>query len=223
MRSGKTITVFAIASWLALCTSRAMSQERYDAGSLLVGPTGHSNFNWFVNNAQGTAGPLPDANYHVSGWDLISVQYLPKRGGGLTSGDVFWTATNQPGQQFNFALITLLNPTTVGNDVYGPMSKFDPSKAYVWPMISWVGTYTGPTDDETLTASTVFDFTNFANPHTQGFVIHYDGANNQIDLVYGNAVPEPGTFALTALGLLAAWRCRRRKRARAVAAAGRID
>ena len=100
----------------------------------------------------------------------------------------------------------------MGADVHGPMGDFDRNIKYSWKVFDWTGTYTGPTDDATLTAATVFDFSNFNSTTAPGmtFYFHLDGANKQIDLVYGTPVPEPATLALTALGLLPAWRYRQR-------------
>jgi autotransporter-associated beta strand protein len=185
-------------------------------GSLTVGPGGLSNFNWQINDAgpsgsfpsaPGVAGPSADANNQVSGWSLISSQKVRP----TDTGNLTWTATNTPGNQFNISLQTLLGPkTTVGNDVQGAMTDFDPNLPYVWPLFSWTGIYSGPTDDPTLTASALIDKSNFVNtiPPGQQFVLHYDAADKQIDLV--TPIPEPGTFAVTGLGLLAAWRYRRR-------------
>jgi fibronectin-binding autotransporter adhesin len=175
-------------------------------GQLNVGSGGLTNFNWQINNAAGTGGPSPDANNQVSGWSQVVAQKVRP----TDTGNLTWTATNQPGQQLTFSLQTLQNPTTVGNDVQGTMVNFDPNGFYSWPVLSWTGTYSGPTDDTSLGNTILLDTSNFVNPHPQSFTWHLDVANNQIDLVYGSTVPEPGTLGLTAVGLLAAWRFRRR-------------
>ncbi|HEX4591051.1 MAG TPA: PEP-CTERM sorting domain-containing protein [Gemmataceae bacterium] len=136
-------------------------------------------------------------------------------------GNVIWTATSNPGNQFNMSLQTLINPTNLSNEIPGPMDNFhtepmapplpdDGNQSFVWPFVVWGGTYTGPMDDATLTMATIFDTSNFANPHPGRFSLHLDGASKQMDLVY-TAVPEPGTLALTAVGLLGVWRFRRRR------------
>jgi hypothetical protein len=140
-----------------------------------------------------------------------------------------WTATSAPGQQFSFSLQTLQNPTTVGSDNPGPMANFDPTMNYLWPFISYAGTYSGPTGtpaqiDAQLTADTLFDSSGFANSLTGGnpgtFSLHLDQTNKMLDVVYnGTPVPEPGTMVLTGLaGLGLGWVARRR-RAKAAATA----
>ncbi|HEX4591050.1 MAG TPA: PEP-CTERM sorting domain-containing protein [Gemmataceae bacterium] len=189
---------------------------RFGIVQMTIGPGQTQNFNWQINDAKGVAGPMPDANNQVDGWDLIRVKQILGSTGNLT-----WTATNTPGNQFNMALQTLIFPTTVGQDVQGPMNNFhaapfapplpsDGNQSFSWPFITWQGTYTGPTDDATLTASTVFDLTNFDNRHPGTFSLHYDGANKAIDLVYTAPVPEPGTLALTVFGLAGILRRARR-------------
>jgi hypothetical protein len=194
-------------------------------GQLTIGPGGTQNFNWQINNATGTAGPSADQNGQVSGWSLLSAEQLVDPITGLTTtGNLTWTATSVAGAQFNMALQTLINPTTVGNDVQGAMANFDginpPGGQYSWKLIQWQGTYTGPTDDAALTATMLVDKTNFVNPidPVNGtFKLHYDGADKQIDLVY-SVVPEPGSLALVGLGGLAAGWAARRKKARAAKA-----
>jgi hypothetical protein len=140
-----------------------------------------------------------------------------------TTGNLTWTATATPGNQFSFALETLLNPTPIGTDNPGLMDYFharntatagpdDGDQAYAWPVITFAGTYTGPTDSVTLTADTLFDLSQFQNPHTGTFTMQFDGMNKSIDLVYTpSAVPEPGTLALAgmaAIGWVTFWRRR---------------
>jgi hypothetical protein len=109
-----------------------------------------------------------------------------------------WTASSTPGSQFNLSFQTLINPITVGQDTQGAMANFNNQQAYMWKFIGWQGTYTGPTDDATLTSTALFDTSNFVNPidPTNGkFSLHYNAAGKEIDIVY--TVPEPGTFVLT--------------------------
>jgi hypothetical protein len=197
------------------------SPGRVTVGQMVIGPGGTQDFNWQINDAKGTAGPMPDANNQVDGWSLIQVNKVTV-GTIITSGDLTWTATNTPGNQFNLSMQTLLFPTTVGNDVPGPMNgfhsgssgpptQFDGDASFAWPFISWEGTYTGPMDDATLTASTSFDLSNFVNtvPWFHPFSLHLDLANNAIEIVY--FVPEPGTLLMTGLAAagFAFWRRRK--------------
>jgi hypothetical protein len=203
-------TFLVTVGWAMLCSGVVLAepgeQPPGGLGQLTVGNSGLSILNWQINNATGVAGPIPDANDQVSGWTLVPVR---KKQQGITTstGNLTWAATSAPGSQLQLSMQTLLNPTTVGNDVQGAMANFDPNHTYSWETFSWQGIYSGPTDDALLTSTTAFDMQNFVNSFTGRFGWHLDLANSQIDLVY---VPEPGTFALTALGLLAAWRCRRR-------------
>jgi hypothetical protein len=109
---------------------------------------------------------------------------------------------------------------TAGSDTDGPMSDFDPHLKYTLAVVHMdpAGTYTGPTDSATLTASTNFDVGLFANKdagnnpiNPAAFSFQWDPANTNLNLIYSpTAVPEPGTLALTALGAIIAWRVRRR-------------
>ena len=95
-------------------------------GNFVFGPGGVDNYVFAIDDAAGTAGPSPDALGHVSGWGLVK------------STDQFtWTAT--PAAPLTVALETLVNPTTVGVDVPGPMDHFDPTQAYTWPAVEWAG------------------------------------------------------------------------------------
>jgi hypothetical protein len=130
---------------------------------------------------------------------------------------VTWTATAAAGNQFVFQLETLSGPyTPVGTTVDGAMSDFDPTQKYVWPFVTWQGTYSGPTNTSTLTADTLFDMSTFANSlgtMPGVFTVQYDGTNKALDLVY-TPVPEPGTLALGAFaGLGLSGMARRRARA----------
>jgi T5SS/PEP-CTERM-associated repeat protein len=177
-------------------------------GSLTIGPGGLSNFGWQINNATVAAGPSADLNNQVSGWSLVSAAKVRP----TDTGNLTWSATSTPGNQFSFSLQTLLNPTTVGNDVQGAMANFNPNQQFTWKVFDWTGTYTGPTDDSSLTATVLLDRTNFVNATAPGsqFIFHFDSVNKEIDLIY-QPIPEPGTFGLTGLGLLAAWRNGRRR------------
>jgi fibronectin-binding autotransporter adhesin len=178
--------------------------------SLVMGPGGTSAFNWQINNATGTAGPSGNP---VSGWSLLSAEMLVDPFTGvLSSGDLNWTATGVPGNQLNLSAQTLTNPTVPGNDVQGSMANFDPTQNYTWKLVQWQGNYTGPTTDQALNSTVLFDLSTFVNPRDPMGVVslHYDGTNKSIDVVY--AVPEPGTLALVGLGGLAAgWAARRKK------------
>jgi len=200
------------------------------AGSVTLGPGGTQNFLWQINNATGTAGPTADTNNQVSGWSLIKSLMITNPITHQTStGNLSWTAMPTAGNQFQFALQTLMNPTTVGSDNPGPMANFVPTMNYMWPFISYAGTYSGPTGtpaqiDAQLTADTLFDPSGFANSLTGGvpgtFSLHLDQTNQMLDVVYnGSPVPEPGTLALGSLaGLGLGWMARRR-RAKAAAQA----
>jgi T5SS/PEP-CTERM-associated repeat protein len=182
------------------------------AESLILGPGGTSAFNWQINNATGTAGPTPDANNQVSGWSLLSVEKLiDPFTGQLSSGDLNWTATSVAGTQFNMSLQTLINPITVGQDTQGAMANFNNLQPYAWKFVSWQGTYTGPTDDAALSATVLFDASNFVNTLDPAgkFSLHYDGVAKEIEVIY--AVPEPGSLTLgglAAIGWVAYWRRR---------------
>jgi autotransporter-associated beta strand protein len=179
-------------------------------GKFVFGPGGVSNYVFAIDDATGAAGPSPDAAGHVSGWGLVkAINHLV--GGTLTSGDFTWTAT--PSSPLTVAIDTLVNPTTVGVDIPGPMADFDPNRAYSWPAFDWAGSYAGPTDAAVLNASTAFDLTGVHNQVAGTFGWSFDGGDHTLSLTYSpSAVPEPGTLALTGLGGLAAgWIARRRR------------
>jgi PEP-CTERM motif len=189
-----------------------------------AGPIPSTNsYTWQICNATGTAGPAPNAQNQVSGWTLILVT---PNSSGTRNGQFYWDAT--PTDKFDFALETLINPTTVGSDVQGPMANFNTNQSYSWAVVQFAGSYLtqntaaypngAPADSATLNASTNFDFTNFVNtgtvPSEFGWYLAFDipgnaNAGGSLDLVY-TPVPAPGTLALTALGLLGVWRFRRR-------------
>jgi autotransporter-associated beta strand protein len=176
-------------------------------GRFVLGPGGVSSYVFAIDDATGTAGPSPDAAGHVSGWGLVKA-IVRDSGAGATPGDFTWTATAV--DRLLVSLQTLVNPTTVGIDVPGMMDHFDPNNTYVWPAITWTGSYAGPTDEVTLDASTTFDTSGFANPVKGTFGWALDAGGHTLSLIYTpTAVPEP-----TSLGLVVAaasgWLIRRR-------------
>ena len=177
-------------------------------GKFVFGPGGVSNYVFAIDDAKGEAGPSPDAIGHVSGWGLVKA--VAQAGGVSYTGDFSWTAT--PSQPLTVSLDTLLNPTTVGTDVAGPMANFNPDSAYSWPAARWAGTYSGPTDVALLDAATNFDTSGFVNPIAGLFSWSLDSADQALSLTYTpSAVPEPGTLALTglaAIGWVTFWRRR---------------
>jgi autotransporter-associated beta strand protein len=179
-------------------------------GKFVLGPSGVDNYVFAINDAAGTAGPSPDAAGHVSGWGLVkAIGHLTEAS--ATPGDFVWTAT--PAEPLTISLETLVNPTTVGNDVSGPMADFDPTKAYSWPAFEWSGTYSGPTDPAVLAASTLFDTSGFRNSLSGVFGWSFDASDAVLSLTYTpTAVPEPGTLLLTAFGLTSGWFIRSAKR-----------
>ena len=94
------------------------------------------------------------------------------------------------------------------------MADFDPTQSYTWPIITYQGTYSGPTSDAALTADTLFDTSLFANALPAGaeFSLHldqYPTGGGELDLIYSpSAVPEPGTLALIGAAAAAGWRRR---------------
>src|SRR5271154_5911838 len=103
-------------------------------------------------------------------------------GATVSSGSFTWTAT--PADPLTVAIDTLINPTTVGTDVAGPMADFDPTQSYVWPAVTWTGTYFGPTDAATLNADTAFDTSGFVNQFSGTFGWSLDAADQTLSLVY---------------------------------------
>jgi hypothetical protein len=116
----------------------------------------------------------------------------------LNPGDCAWTA--DPAHALTFHFDTLVNPTTVGTDVAGPMADFDPTKPYAWLAASWSGTYSGPSDPSALNASTAFDLSGFENSVAGAFGWSFGADGHSLSLTYApGAVPEPDTLLLTAL------------------------
>ena len=169
-------------------------------GALTIGPGGTQNFNWEINDARGVAGPSGATGTLVSGWSVLAAQKIfNPLTGQTTTGNLTWTASSAPGNQFSFALFTLLNPSPVGTDNFGKMDDwFNPSEGgpappygnfgvhdgdfgYAWPVITFAGTYTGPTDSATLTADTLFDFSQFQNtiPANGTFSMAFQGARGR--------------------------------------------
>jgi autotransporter-associated beta strand protein len=178
-------------------------------GGFTFGLGGVSDYVFAIDDATGAAGPSPDANGHVSGWGLV-MAVQRQIGSVTTPGDFAWTAT--PAHPLTVALDTLLNPTTVGNDVAGPMAEFDPTHSYVWPAVQWAGSYTGPADAASLNVATLFDTSGFLNPLAGTFGWSLDAADHALSLTYApTGVPEPGTFALTAAVLALGYAIRRRR------------
>ncbi len=176
-------------------------------GNFVFGPGGVNNYVFAIDDATGTAGPSPGPSGLVSGWGLIKAVQV-SLGAAMTSGNFTWTAT--PSNPLTVAIDTLVNPTTVGTDVAGPMADFDPNKSYSWTAARWTGTYAGPTDAATLDADTSFDASGIVNPIAGAFGWSLDAADQSLSLVYTpSSVPEPGTLALAGLaacGLI--WRRR---------------
>ena len=131
-------------------------------------------------------------------------------GGTTTTGDFAWTA--DAARPLTVHLDTLVNPTTVGTDVAGPMADFDPTKPYSWPAVQWTGSYSGPADATALNAARAFDSSGFANPIAGTFAWSLDTGGHSRSLTYTpSAVPEPGTLALTTLAGLGLVMLRRRR------------
>jgi hypothetical protein len=178
-------------------------------GRFVFGPGGVNNYVFAIDDATGTAGPSPDALGHVSGWGLVKA--VSRQFGSTTSsGDFVWTAT--PTGKLTVAIDTLVNPTTVGTDVPGPMANFDPAQSYAWPAVHWDGTYSGPTDAASLTASTAFDTSGFVNTAAGTFGWALDVPDHTLSLTYTpTAVPEPGTLTLASVAAIGCVTfCRRR-------------
>jgi autotransporter-associated beta strand protein len=178
-------------------------------GRFVFGPGGVNNYVFSIDDATGAAGPTPDAAGRVSGWGLVkAINHLS--GVADTTGDFTWTAT--PTERLTVSLQTLVNPTTVGVDVPGPMDHFDPTRAYQWPAVEWTGAYTGPTDPEFLNSATAFDTTGFASPIEGSFGWALDAGGHSLSLAYTpTAVPEPGSLVLTAVVSGLGWIARRRR------------
>ncbi len=176
-------------------------------GNFVFGPGGVNNYVFAIDDATGTAGPSPNASGLVSGWGLVKAVQV-SLGAATTPGSFTWTAT--PSNALTVAIDTLVNPTTVGTDVAGPMADFDPTQSYSWTAARWTGSYAGPTDAATLDADTAFDTSGIINPIAGTFGWSLDSADQTLSLIYTpSSVPEPGTFALTALAALG-WVIRRR-------------
>jgi fibronectin-binding autotransporter adhesin len=178
-------------------------------GRFVFGPGGVNDYVFSIDNATGTAGPIPDATGHVSGWGLVkAINHLS--GAANTPGDFVWTATST--DRLTLSMQTLVNPTTVGVDVPGVMDHFDPTRTYSWPAVEWSGEYAGPADTVTLNAATVFDTTGFANAYAGTFGWQLDAAGHTLSLTYTpTAVPEPGTLTMCAL-VVGGWLARRHYR-----------
>lgn len=126
----------------------------------VFGPDDVSNYLFYINDATGTSGPTPDAAGRVDGSSLIDAV------------DFVWAA--DASNKVTINLQTLLNPTTVGSDVLGPMANFDPTKPYNWAVVRWTGSYAGPTDVAALNAATVFNTNGFGNSFNGTFAWNLD-------------------------------------------------
>jgi hypothetical protein len=179
-------------------------------GRFVLGPGGVNNYVFAIDDATGTAGPTPDALGHVSGWGLVKTIGC-STGATTTPGDFTWTAT--PADKLTVSLQSLVNPTTVGNDVVGPMDQFEPSRFYSWSAVEWTGSYAGPADATTLDAATAFDTSGFVNQVAGTFGWSLDEGGHTLSLTYTpTAVPEPGSLALAGLTAASSLRWWRRPR-----------
>jgi PEP-CTERM motif len=227
------VTVCIAASSAAAQGGGAFSNQIFNGRFLFGGPNdagaipSTSSYTWYINNAIGTAGLVPNAQNQLSGWAIVQIRSATTNP--FQNGQFYWDAT--PTDKLTFSLDTLINPTTVGNDVQGPMANFDPTRSYTWIIVQFAGSYLTqntaayaggpPTASATLDASTDFDFTNFSNtgttPSEFGWQLVLNSPANTggfLNLVYApTPVPEPGTLALTALGVMGfvagRWRWRR--------------
>ena len=137
---------------------------------LTFGAGGVDNYRLQMDDATGTAGPTPDAEGHVDGWSLVH------------TGDFAWTA--DASHKVTIGIQTLVNPTTVGNDVYGTMDNFNPTQSYSWAAVQWTGTYSGTTSNSALNAATTFDTSGFANSFNGTFAWNLDTGSNTLYLTY---------------------------------------
>jgi autotransporter-associated beta strand protein len=133
-----------------------------------------SNYVFAIDDATGVAGPHPDSQGHVDGWSMVNADNFT------------WTAAAD--HPLTVALQSLVNPTTVGTDVSGPMDNFDPRNSYVWEAIHWTCAYDGPSDAASLTDSTVFDNSGIVNSAGGKFSWQLDAAAKTLSLVY---IPPP--------------------------------
>jgi autotransporter-associated beta strand protein len=174
-------------------------------GEFTFGPGGVSSYVFQIDDATGTAGPSSDAQGQVSGWDLARA--VPQVGPVPTSGNFVWAADSA--HPLAVAIDTLVNPTTVGTDIAGPMAHFDPTQPYSWTAVEWTGAYSGPTNAAVLNASTAFDTSGVVNPFSGSFGWAFGPDGHSLDLTY-TPVPEPGTLILVGAAGLGLSRYRRR-------------
>jgi T5SS/PEP-CTERM-associated repeat protein len=186
------------------------SPGRAAHGSLTLGPGGLTNDTFQINNAAGMGGPTPGATGLVSGWTQHDV--VTQIGPISTPGTFAWTADALTKE--TVTLQTLLDPTPVGSDNFGPASNFYPGQSYAWPFVRWTGAYSGPSTDAALDAASVFDATGFQNPTNGGsFGWHLDQPGQTLYLTF-TPVPEPGALALVGAAAAAWWAHRRQVRRR---------
>jgi autotransporter-associated beta strand protein len=179
-------------------------------GEFKFGPGGVSNYVFQINDAAGTAGPTPNGQGQVSGWDLVSAVQMTV-GSTATPGDFVWAADSA--HPLTLAIDTLVNPSIVGTDVAGPMDHFDSTQPYSWTAVEWTGNYSGPTSVAALDATTAFDTSGIVNAFSGSFGWAFGPDGHSLDLTY-TPVPEPGTLVLVgAAGLGLGW-YRRRKAAK---------
>ena len=141
-------------------------------------------FDFEINNATGTPGIDP-------GWDLITV-----------TDSFSLDATDL--DPFVVRIISLSGTAA------GLAANFNPNQSYQWKFLvapAEIGSFSE--------MKFALDVSGFQNPTGGAFsVLRGGGSNNELYIAYTAAIPEPGTLALTAIGLAAAAVARRRARQR---------
>ena len=154
---------------------------------------GGGNYNWQIYDAEGTAGSS------ANGWDLISA-----------IGTLDLSALTVV-SQFNINLWSL-SSTAPSN---GNAINFNPSQSYTWTILTAGGGITGYTGTEQFNINIgPFNGTGgFANGLQPGWLFTVVQSGNNLNLVYGAPIPEPGTWAAAALlvggAAFARWRKRK--------------